>query len=420
MKSKLKKYLILISLLLLVIVSVYSYTKNPFRTPSQCPGTFGDYAYSPEPRKLATTLPQYPWEIEAKLPEATQPRITFSVEAIRSINDFTEIWIKRYPSGMGTLYFDRYAADYQFLVYRIDTKEWKIIPAKIENGDAFVDKLYVTKDGTLWGRNVWDSSQSSVEQPVLSRYNDKTEIFEYEYVTKGIPTGWKDSDPRTIDPPYWSEVLLGTNDLFWIVPRRDALYSYDPKTSEVKKYADTDIYTKQATLAADGSIYISRYLENPAFGSPVISLQKGEILRFSPKTNQLETLETPVERWPIYSSMFVDNSGRLWLGAVGWRNPDGSWKRLYPNPSLYFWKMEWEWDFQWYTTDPIPVLESSDGRIWFRKAVGDNKEWGMAWLNPRTMVGCWFTTAVTNIVEDRQHTLWMVANGQLYKYPLEK
>jgi ligand-binding sensor domain-containing protein len=417
MNSKKRNSLFIVSfLLVLLAVSFYFYTRNPFETASQCPGTFTDFAYSPEPRKLATTLPQHPWEMEAQLPETPTLRITFSVEAVRLINGYTEIWIKRHP--FDDYYSGTYASDYQFWVYRTDTKEWRNLPAKVENSDASIAKLYVTKDGTLWGSNVWGASHHFVNEPVISKYNEASGRFEYVSVTKGIPTGWVYPDPRIGGSTYWSDILLDANDVFWIVPRKDAVYSYNPATNQVKKYANIDVNTEQAVLAPDGSIFISVDLTDPFLGPYYYSLQKGEILRFDAKTNQLETVKIPFESWPTYNELFTDSSGRLWLGAVGWRNPDGSWRRLYPNPLLYFWKVGD--GSHWRVIDPTPMLESSDGRIWFHKSVDDSKEWGMAWLDPQTMMGCWFTTVVTNIVEDQQRNLWMVADGVLYKYQLEQ
>jgi hypothetical protein len=76
-----------------------------------------------------------------------------------------------------------------------------------------------------------------------------------------------------------------------------------------------------------------------------------------------------------------------------------------------------------YYSPPDPFLESSDGRVWFR--IDRSGDWhtlrsGIAWFNPATREGCWFTNEGTQIQEDPQQNLWMVINDTLYKYDLVK
>jgi len=65
-------------------------------------------------------------------------------------------------------------------------------------------------------------------------------------------------------------------------------------------------------------------------------------------------------------------------------------------------------DYRW--KSPKVVLESSDDRVWFQ-----SDENGMVWLDPDEEQWCWFTTEKSNIVEDAEGNLWMIADGKLYK-----
>jgi ligand-binding sensor domain-containing protein len=68
-------------------------------------------------------------------------------------------------------------------------------------------------------------------------------------------------------------------------------------------------------------------------------------------------------------------------------------------------------DYRW--KSPTILMESSDNRLWFES------ENGLVWLDPSEGKWCWFTTVQSNIVEDEEHNLWMIANEKLYKYPLK-
>jgi len=67
--------------------------------------------------------------------------------------------------------------------------------------------------------------------------------------------------------------------------------------------------------------------------------------------------------------------------------------------------------YQWYR--PRPMIESSDGRIWF-----DGSSAGLVWLDPQKGIWCKFTTIDSNILEDREGNLWLLYDSQLYKYSL--
>jgi hypothetical protein len=107
----------------------------------------------------------------------------------------------------------------------------------------------------------------------------------------------------------------------------------------------------------------------------------------------------------------MDHSGRLWLDDHAWMNSDGVWYDVVRSPVFITDKSDagpnYVWDF------PKVVFESSDGRLWFRSMNG------MVSLNPEKGEWCWFTTEQSNIVEDSDHNLWMVADNKLYKLELE-
>lgn len=259
---------------------------------------------------------------------------------------------------------------------------------------------------------------------MLSRYNELTGKFEPVEATRSMPNGVVDADPFTGDIPVWTETFLDSNNLFWFVVQRDAIYSFDPVTSEVTRRTDLKgVYLKEAILASNGTIYIRRYPSNPANLNFSFSLEKGEFMQYDPAKDQVETVDGPNGYWPTIGNLWADHSNRLWIGAVGFRDSEGKWNRMHPHPWLYMINVS-TGNFRWGSPAKI-VLESSDGRLWFKRAIDEDRNWGMAWLDPNTMQGCWFTSEYTDIKEDTNHTLWMVAdwsvpNKKLYKYEIKK
>lgn len=413
-KNKLLFLLLVLALTLLSALTIF--LRNEGAGKKTCLGSFRDFAYTPpsengDPEILTGELLKGEWRIEATVPDdSSHPYIVFSVEASRSMNGHKEIWLKKYNSN--GLFSSSDPEDFKFLIYQTDTKVWQTLSAQVVGSSAYVNKIFVTKDGSVWGSNIWSNPSDSIGQPILSRFNDELKQFEFVVSTKNIPIAWRDADSRTNDAVFWSIVLLDPNEIFWIIPRKDIVYSYNPVTNQVEIHTNiSDIYTKNAVSSPDGNIYIAREPLAQSTISSDYKLKDGEILRYSPKTEGLEVLENPNGKWPAYGNLFVDHAGNLWLGAVGWWSPKVGWNKIYPNSIEYFVRIEVGGIHSW--VEPEALLESSDKKLWFRV-----KGRGMAWLDVGTMVGCWFTTEYTNIFEDQDKILWIVADRRLYNHQL--
>lgn len=367
MNKKVRFIIATVPLLLLIFLGVLYYkSQRPEKHENQCLGSFNEFAYS-VPQKntlpLEKTLPQAPWKIEALLPVPSDDYTLVSVEAARSINGYSEVWLKKDTSfsiSQGTIH--------EYMIYRPDIKTWETISAQIDDTEAYVQKLFVSKDGSVWGQNAWTAYSNPSGIPVLSKYNEKEEKFEVEKNIVSIPSAWRNSGGYD----YWSKVLLDQSGTFWILANKDAIFSYNPVSQEVKRYAEIpDFLVSYTSLGPDHNIYITRQWDTTVF-----SIQDKEIWKFDPQTGDLKNLGTPPEPWPAYNNIVVDHSGKLVLGAVGWLSKNAVWHRIYPHPLTYFWNMKWNGDYRWYT--PELILESSDGRLWYRKKLDDGVAWGMA------------------------------------------
>jgi hypothetical protein len=53
------------------------------------------------------------------------------------------------------------------------------------------------------------------------------------------------------------------------------------------------------------------------------------------------------------------------------------------------------------------------------RASESNFSTGMAWLDPDSGEGCWFTTEIGSIFEDSQKRAWFVAGDRLYSLSID-
>jgi hypothetical protein len=384
--------------------------------PTECVKSFHEFAYSglesSRDGEVEKILPSLPWQIEAAVPIRQIEGYFISsidTEIIRSIGGYQEIWVTENLFATESGFKNKNI----FVVYQLNLQKWKTILADVEDKGLFVKDLFVTNDGSVWGKIVWDTirGQSDYKKvPVLSKFNESTQRFEFAKGVLEIP--WE-QDYSTHFP--WPEIVLDNNGVFWIFAKNNGIYRYDPVAQRTEKQADLlDLNVTQAALSPDGSIYFEIFSEKIYSKESFFRLSDGMLFQFIPKTKEIVPLNIPDEPWPVFSGMLADSMGRLWLGAISYRESDGEWKRIHPDPQEYF---KHAGDIYW--TTPTLMLESSDGVLWYRKFLDlDLRVEGTAWYDPQTGEGCMFTNVAANIIEDSDRRLWMVVDGKLYKYLL--
>ncbi len=390
-----------------------------------CIKPFREFAYTvwdlrDEVDDVQVMLPP-PWKIEATIPMPQiegyyAPHINDVVLA-RSTNEGQEIWIAQKmlsasPSpGSETI----------FTIYQPTSQSWKNVPANIDNTDYYVSDLFVTRDGSIWGSTTGEYNHGDPvptdKVPVLSKFNESTQRFEFAPgVLDIIPT--LPDDPKSGWFLYFDKidiVLDGKQDIFWIFSEKDGIYRYDPATQVTQKWLDLpDLHVTSLALSSDGNIFVEDFRWE-RMTEPYFHLYEGSLFQFFPDTRELVPLEMPDEPWPVFSGWLVTQTGRLWMGTIGYWDLSGSWHLLHPSTEEFF---KHAGDQAWAT--PHLMLESSDGLLWYRKSLdmGPSRE-GTAWYNPETGKGCMFTNLAVDVIEDSEHQLWLAAEGNLYRYPLE-
>jgi len=376
-----------------------------------CYRSFDDFAYVlPWNEWDDTVLPLSPWEFATPLPKVMvdnviSTTINTTIMTTRFVDGYSEIWLYRSYRD------DTDNTTHEFIVYSPDNDGWEIIPAEIDN-DTYIYDLFVTDNGTIFGGTYQENNPQSPLQSILSIFNDETRQFEPVLDVSTIPYGVGES--YYIE---WTQILIDAQGVFWFIVPQTAIYSYDPDSHFVEYHIKLppDRLLWGDAISEDGLIYIQ--LHDPASISHEVD--DGELYLFSPKTNDMNVIEIPQERWPHANELLVDQSGRLWLGAVGYRDSTGNWTLLHTHIFNYFFQKDWHAPYSWYS-DPDVIYQSSDGRIWFQIEQPDGPvlKTGMAWYDPDTGDGCWFTTEASNVVEDSSQNVWIEVNQNLYKYSL--
>lgn len=373
------------------IVTLESPVETPMEWSQECLPPKETFAYPVYANSEGTDsfLPLEPWIESAPLPENFANNYNKTVIA-RVIGQKSELWI---PQNVFDSFLGKSDKEPGFLIYQVREDSWKFIPAEIENTGIYVREIFVTKDGTVWGQNIQNENQNLDIMPILSKLNERKNAFELVGASKGIPALWKNSQDM---PGIWSQVFLDRNDIFWIFAHTKAIYSFDPQLNQVVQHSPISGVVTSITMAPNDGIYY----------------KSDHLYLYSPPDKTSHTINVPLEPWPKYQTIFLDAQNRLWLDNLGWLAEDGkTWYQIHRSP-LFISDFVWsEMEYRWKTG--TIALASSDGMLWFYS------ENGMISLDPDKGKWCWFTTYQSKIVEDADHNLWMIADGKLYKYPLQ-
>ncbi len=399
----------------LVLVISCASLSNPHEKVEQlanltCYATFEEFAYAgpeisiPESKKM---LPTEPWLIASHFPNGmsgdfNREELNWQVSLTRQINNQLEVWLTR-RGGSPPDDIPR------IVIYHAELEEWEAVSRVVEGSDIFVEDLFLTDDGTVWGKNSWDPSQANTSDqgPILSRYNEQTKQF--EFVTKSSQMSFQNGvNYQRVFP------LLDKENTFWIALNTDALYSYETDSERLIHHIDLqNISMVSLSEANDGMIYFLNPEETRLQKeSPTKFMDIGFLMKFSPETKELTKIELPDIALPAIGPLRITKSNHLWLGAIGYLDlNDNNWHILQTNLANYINQ------YSFWLGYPDVLFEDTSGILWF--GLNSELKEGMAWYDLESGQGCMFTNIYANIVEDPQQTLWMFMDGSLYKFDRE-
>lgn len=308
----------------------------------------------------------------------------YSIVGTRQIIGKTEIWVKH-------IYNDGNNDKNEYLIYSIQENRWEKVSSTVANTNDVVATKLIFSTENLWAVNYWKTLESK-DVPRLSLYENG--LFSVIEESKGIP--------------YGVVVTNFQNDDIFFVVTNNIIYKYTISSNSIEEFPVNILNGNitSASLSSDGFLYfVVQYVDNtPRWNIFSLDTKSGQISAIELSRSILDNPNSNP------SNIYSDNKNRLWLGALGWRDTDGfTWYQLHPS-AIFVTSHADSSEHSW--KNPEIVLDSSDGRYWFRS------ENGMAWLDLENKQWCWFTTYQSNIVEDSDRNLWMIADNKLYKLPL--
>lgn len=414
MKIKLNRIIVIISILILVSACTNSEKSQQIDLEFECIDSFETFAFSKigeneEQEPLWEILPNDHWEIEIELPSSTiqVEKEYYGVMASRNFFGKNEIWL-RHSIVEGESKTD------EILIYQVETQELRTFASttEIENSGVYVSELFFLDNGEIWS-NVWTDLSVSHERevdsfPVLSKFNPETNHFEFAQSAFEFPLQSFDLLTSYLFPNVFYDDQEG---VFWIIQSKYGIYRYDPIQEKTEHMIKLDEIVRDAVLSSEGGIYI---VHNDIPWPPVVTFTEGDLLYYDIKLDSLSVITPPEEVWPSIETIAIDGKGNLWLDSNGWRTPEGEWQLV--NTKFDEGSLANRIPMGWSTARHL--FMSSNGYIWFSKSQNKGQYYGMAWYDPKTEEGCWFTSEISTIVEDADQNIWMIAHDKLYKLDL--
>jgi len=388
--------------LIFVLFNIIKVEHNIANT-EECLQSFADFAYpSFEDWSINSDI-DWGWQLVANIPNDLDESYAinyplFSTELSRIIDGQQEIWISGFNSS-----------GHSWFIYNLDTGNWKTIPKTIIGTNLQTGNLFSINDEAILSSVTWNIFSDSIDletAPIFSKFNEEKGLFEILEIDLSIPV-LRERFYFGKSVSVFPKIIFDNSGIFWIIINFDGIYRYDSISPQTNKVTDLFNYPIQdAVLDRNHGLYLS------VPSKSLFSLSDETLLYFNPALNDITEVHVPDEPWLEFFGMGIDQINRLWLGAIGYIDSDRIWHLIHPNPEYYLanaGNMRYG--------PPELILISSDNRLWYMRYTDGSRE-GVAWYNPETGEGCMFTGRPANIIEDNNQTLWMVIDGNLYKYSL--
>ena len=298
-------------------------------------------------------IPPKNWKMVGELPSSSW---VYSF----NIKDKSELWIS---------YTDYETEPYDKLVkYNIQNNE-----KTFYSDDPSLNlpgHLFFSSNGTLWFVN--NKIQNSDNVPFLSKYDPKSDSFEYVLDEEGL-----------MQPPHelgWNPVEDYQGKLWLTIIEPDSglevLYRFDPDSLEIEKsnFQMPNNYSGFLLSTDKKSVWFIDFLNE-------------ELIQYNIESDTTNSFNTLPQRYPDefltdFSEffgqadyIFFDESDRLWLGTEGWFDlADPDYPAFYELlPSSEFLEYDNIVQPSYSKSFITEVMESSDGYIWFMTMDGVNR-----------------------------------------------
>lgn len=252
------------------------------------------------------------------------------------------------------------------------------------------DKLYLSKDNTLWVFSYLEKDRHFF----IGRYNPHKDVFENVYDSWSIFAG---PISRVIEHDERFFIKMGPRIIQFDLEKG----RIDPIIGYGQGYNIHDF-----AIDSDGKIWMNARKVDEALSF------EHYIFQYDSKTGNIR--EHGVTKTKIgAATLFFDHLGRLWLNAKAWfeifPNGDSMGYTVFSSPIFVY----DSYASGYVLTNAFPIHESLDRFLWF------NSSAGVAVLDLDINEWCLMTRFSSPIAEDTDHNIWVTQAGQLYKFPLE-
>jgi hypothetical protein len=288
--------------------------------------------------------------------------------------------------------------------YLIDDSQWLSYPVV----GWTLNTLFVSNDGTVWsgGLRIENSDGNEDYFPILSRFNDLTDSFEYVEDTTGI---LRSPQVRLI-----SNIVEDNSGTLWffVEGEEQTLVSFNTKTNESRQhYSLNKGDNRKLSIQSDGTVWFGDVFKN-------------QIIRYIPYSQEVQVYSgypEPAEFGGLgfdlseVNYLFFDKSERLWLANKGWLDISNGnspiWNQVLDSP-VFITEVDLPYN-EYALSYQYSTYQSSNGWYWFTGGSGIVK------LDLEQGSWCLMTTGISEVVEDKNNDLWIAVFNHLYKYSLE-
>lgn len=254
------------------------------------------------------------------------------------------------------------------------------------NADAWIIKSKSFFDGELFSKKFFSGK--------ISEGSDQIAFNKIEFYGE-------DGNKITIAKP-----MHALTEVVWFISPDNYIYEYSLKSQKIVPLLQLEgMNVTDAVVDLNESMYL--YIaskKSPSDG------EWDELYKYNLISGTLTNIPVEIEFDRYTKRLFLDGSGRVWLGSFGYMDVDGVWTQLVRTPLFYQARSEAVSDRIYHWQPPNLVFEYPKDKFWFTNSGG-----GTFSLDLQKKTWCWVSTS-SQLAQANNNSLWILFNHDLYKF----
>ena len=335
-------FVMLISTILLVGCSKTPSVEYPSRSYGCIPPlTNLDYPINVRSQNtLPDQPPGSPWIEVSEEPADNFATVPFLTRKLQ--NGGSEIW---FVNEWGLIEDGRIKTEVKYiLIFNTKNKKWEKINNYFEGTSTQIFGVYELANGDVIADGF------SPKEHFFARFDENKMVFIENSEIGNIPDG-----PLVFDQK---------RQLFWVFVPKDGIYSIDPINGQIKfwislpnLYANTFPTYASVRISDNGVIYLLYNTEAMA----------NALYKFVPDDGSFTYVFNPVREYYGLppDSLYITNSGQLWVDDMGWMEKKGTWHQIVRSP-IFIGNRQPDSGYMYSWPFGISFYESQNNFLWFR------------------------------------------------------